>query len=192
MATTTAAPPASQELAVAGAPTRVRDWLSSGPRVARWPDVAVGAAFKAEAAAAGLISGLRRVTARPGPRLTELAERGAVERERGRRRAAEAVEAAVHAAATSPVVNLAVDAQLERLLRPVVVAVLDDVLLLLENEPDRIQALIRGQRESMADELVSRIRTGAAAGDSAVDRLAFRVFHRGPHPMPAPPPAGGP
>ena len=78
------------------------------------------------------------------------------------------------------------------MLRPVVRAVLDDVLQLLEREPERIQALIRGQRESMVDELVGRIRTGAATGDTAVDRLTFRVFHRGPRAAPAPLPAEGP
>jgi hypothetical protein len=61
--------------------------------------------------------------------------------------------------------------------------VLDDVLVLLEKEPDRIQALIRGQRDSMVDELITRIRTGAATGDMAVDRLTTRVFHRGRRPM---------
>jgi hypothetical protein len=71
-------------------------------------------------------------------------------------------------------------------LRPVVLAVLDDVLLLLEKEPERIQTLIRGQRESMVDELVGRLRAGAQAGDTAVDRMSFRVFRRGTRPDPGP------
>jgi hypothetical protein len=61
----------------------------------------------------------------------------------------------------------------------VVLAVLDEVSVLLEKEPDRAQALIRGQRDHMADELVARIRTGAANGDTAVDRLTPPMFHRG-------------
>jgi hypothetical protein len=158
----------------------------------RWRDVAVGASFKAEEATAGMISDLLRIASRRRGWLDELAERGAIERERGRRRAAEAAQSAVTAVATSSLVDLAVDAQLERLLRPVVSTVLDDVLLLLEREPERIQALIRGQHESMVDELVGHIRTGAANGDAMVDRLTSRVFHRGPRPMPAPPAPDGP
>ncbi|GAB1693603.1 hypothetical protein [Krasilnikovia sp. M28-CT-15] len=154
--------------------------------VRRWRDAAVGAAFEAEEAAAGMLDGLRRAASRRGEIVTELAERGARERLRGRQRASTAVHSAVTAFATSSVVDRVVDAQLERVLRPVVLAVLDDVLRLLEREPDRIQALIRGQRESMVDELVTRIRTGAEAGDTAVDRLTYRVFHRGPRPADAP------
>jgi hypothetical protein len=48
--------------------------------------------------------------------------------------------------------------------------------------------LIRGQRDSMVDEMVGRIRTGAATGDTAVDRLAARMFHRGRAPAPQPSP----
>jgi hypothetical protein len=93
----------------------------------------------------------------------------------------------VSAVATAPIIDRVVDAQLERILRPVVLAVLDDVLLLLEKEPERIQTLIRGQRETMVDELVGRLRSGAQAGDTAVDRMSFRVFRRGNRAEPGPP-----
>nr|BFE74205.1 hypothetical protein GCM10020092_075060 [Actinoplanes digitatis] len=43
----------------------------------------------------------------------------------------------------------------------------------------------------MVDELIGRIRTGAATGDSAVDRLTFRMFHRGTRPSPVPPSLDG-
>ncbi|MET8153217.1 hypothetical protein [Actinoplanes sp. NPDC005259] len=153
----------------------------------RWRDVAAGAVYQAEESTAGLLADLRRVAAQRERWLGELAARGAAERELRRKRAAEAAHTAVTAAATLPVVNWFVDAQLERVLRPLVRGILDDVLGLLEKEPDRIQALIQGQRETMVDELIGRIRTGAANGDSAVDRLTFRMFHRGPRPAPAPP-----
>src|SRR6185312_3309079 len=97
----------------------------------------------------GLIADLRRTASAQGRRVDELAERGATERARGRRRAVAAARSAVTAVATSSLVDLAVDAQLERVLRPLVRTVLDDVLLLLEQEPERIQSLIRGQRETM-------------------------------------------
>jgi hypothetical protein len=150
-----------------------------------WRDVAVGAAFQAGEATTGLIADLRRAAERRQQWLAQLAERGAAERTRGRRRAAEVTESAVTAVATSSLVDRVVDAQLERVLRPLISTVLDDVLLLLEKEPDRIHALIRGQRESLVDELVSRVRAGAGAGDTAVDRLTLRVFNRRPRP-PAP------
>jgi hypothetical protein len=60
----------------------------------------------------------------------------------------------------------------------VVRTVLDDVLAQLESDPERVQALVRGQRDTMVDELVGRIRSGAAAGDTAVDRITARVLHR--------------
>jgi hypothetical protein len=163
--------------------------------VSRWLDVALGAAFLAEDVAAGLIADLRRTpglmadlrrtASAQGRRVDELAERGATERARGRRRAVAAARSAVTAVATSSLVDLAVDAQLERVLRPLVRTVLDDVLLLLEQEPERIQSLIRGQRETMVDEVVGRIRTGAAVGDAAVERLTTRMFRRAPAPLPA-------
>jgi hypothetical protein len=154
---------------------------------ARWRDTAVGAAFEAQDAAARLVAVLRQAAARQDQRWAELAERGAVERARGRQRAAATLQTATSAVATSPLVDRIVDAQLERILRPVVVAVLDDVLHLLEQDPDRIQSLVRGQRDTMADELVSRIRSGATAGDTAVDRFTARILHRGVGPVPVPP-----
>jgi hypothetical protein len=156
---------------------------SGGP--GQWPDLAVGAAYEARQTAAELLADLQRAGARRRARMTALAERGARERARGRRRAGAAVDSAVMAVATSPIVDRVVDAQLDRVLRPVVLAVLDEVLVLLEKEPERIQVLIRGQRDSMVDELVGRIRTGAVTGDSAVDRLTARMFHRGRSPSPA-------
>jgi hypothetical protein len=198
MATTTAEPPTEFATTVgepdvcgdARQPAPHRGVATTGP--VRWRDVVVGAAFEMEEAAVGVVAGLRRATARSGREVAGLAERGALENARGKRWAMQRVGAAVTAIATSPLVDRVVDAQLERVLRPVVRAVLDDVLLLLEQEPERIQALIRGQRETMVDEVVARIRTGAAAGDTAVDRLATRVFHRSPRPVSEPPPSAEP
>ncbi|GAB1642197.1 hypothetical protein [Krasilnikovia sp. MM14-A1259] len=175
-------------VAVAAGPAQAGTvWDRLGPvtGVRWWRDAALGAVFEAEEAAAGMFAGLRRAAARRGDIVAELAARGARERTRGRQRANDAVQAAVTAFATSVVVDRVVDAQLERVLRPVVLAVLDDVLVLLEREPERIHSLIRGQRESMVDELITRVRTGAAAGDTAVDRITYRVFHRGPRPASA-------
>jgi hypothetical protein len=39
----------------------------------------------------------------------------------------------------------------------------------------------------MADELISRLRSGATAGDTAVDRMTGHMLHRGPRPAPTPP-----
>ena len=144
----------------------------------RWLDVALGAALQTGDVAVGMVADLRRAASRRRRWVGELAVRGAAERARGQRRAVAAARSAVTTVATSGPVDLVVDAQLERVLRPVVRVVLDDVLALLEQEPERIQALIRGQREGMVDEVVCRIRTGAAAGDAAVDRLTARMFHR--------------
>ncbi|WP_199514234.1 hypothetical protein [Nucisporomicrobium flavum] len=152
-----------------------------------WGDTLVGAAIAAEQATTGVVAGLRRGAARRAQRLSRLADRGALAREDWRRRAEDVTRAAVTTVATSPVVDRVVDHQLERVLRPIVLAVLDDVLLLLEKEPERIQTLIRGQRETMVDELVGRLRSGTEAGDTAVDRLTARIFHRGPRPDPPPP-----
>jgi hypothetical protein len=66
----------------------------------------------------------------------------------------------------------------------VVDTVLDNVIDLLEREPDRIRSLVRSQRNTMVDELVNRIRSGAAAGDGNVDRLTSRVLHQDPAPAP--------
>jgi hypothetical protein len=140
-----------------------------------WGDTVVGAAFAAEGATADVVAGLRE-------RLHRLADRGATERMRWRERAEQTAHAAVSTVTTLSIIDRVVDRQLQRLLRPVVLAVLDDVLDLLEQEPERIQALIRGQREGMVDELVGRLRAGAQAGDTAVDRMSVRVFHRGARP----------
>jgi hypothetical protein len=179
-------PPAPNPAAAPG----VSDHPAPVAGLSWWRDVAVGAAFQAEELTAGVVTGLRRTALRRREWIGELAQRGAAERIRGRRRATSAASSAVSAVAHSPLVDRVVDAQLERILRPVVLTVLDDVLLMLEQEPERIQSLIRGQRNSMVDELVNRIRTGAATGDTAVERLTFRVFRRGPLPAPAPPPDG--
>jgi len=160
--------------------------LSQGARVR---DVLVGAAYQAQDAAELLAAGARysagsatrpltgaATTARR--RMDDMAERGVAERERAQRRAAATLDAALTAIATSAIVNKLVDAQVERILRPLVRDILDDVLALLEKEPDRIQSLVRGQRDTMVDELVGRIRSGAAAGDDAVDRITTRVLRR--------------
>jgi hypothetical protein len=111
-------------------------------------------------------------------RMSRLARRGAAEEDRGRRRAADTFDTVVTAIATNAVVERVVDAQVDRLLRPLVATVLDDVLGQLEEDPTRIQALVRGQRESMVNELVGRIRQSAAAGDTAVERITSRMLRR--------------
>jgi hypothetical protein len=134
-----------------------------------WRHLAVGALFAAQDAAgravrrpATLLAGVRAGAGR-------LARRGAVEEDIARRRALAAADALVAAISTAPLLDRVVDAQLDRVLRPLVAAVLDDVLAILEAEPQRVQAVIRGQRTSLVDELVDRIRTGARAGDATVD-----------------------
>jgi hypothetical protein len=169
--------------AALGTPLIAWNRLILGGGARRWGDVALGAAFQAEETTVALLADLRR-TGAWRRRIAGLAERGAAERARGRLRAVVAVEGAATAVATSAIVDRVVDAQLERLLRPIVLAVLDEVLGLLEQEPERIQALMRGQRDSMVDELITRIRAGAATGDTAVDRLTSRVFHRDRRPAP--------
>jgi hypothetical protein len=165
-----------------------------------WRDFAVGTAVEAEEAVVALLAAVRRRTVAPAQqsgdraadlvtaarrRIAETAERGAAEQVRARQRAVRLRDRIAAAAAASPVLDRVVDVQVDRVLRPLVVAVLDDVLGLLEREPERIQALIRGQREGMVDELVGRIRTGAAAGDTAVDRWTARVLRRNRQPAPA-------
>jgi hypothetical protein len=153
-------------------------------------DVLIGAVLQAEDAAELVVAGVRFSAARPFSgtaatlrrRLNEMAERGAVERAAAQARASAALDAAITAVATSAIVDKVVDAQLERVLRPLVRGILDDVLALLEQEPERVQTLVRGQRDTMVDELVGRIRSGAAAGDTAVDRITARVLHRDPIP----------
>ncbi|MEV6300624.1 hypothetical protein AB0M02_14550 [Actinoplanes sp. NPDC051861] len=132
-------------------------------------DVAIGVAIRAGESATEAWKRLREAGERTtgSPRWKELAERGAVERNRGRARAAEALDAAMTAIATSPLVNRIVAIQVDR------------VLSLLEQEPERIRVLVRGQRDSMVGEVVGRVRTGAAAGDAAVDRLTLRMSRRG-------------
>jgi len=146
------------------------------------------AAFAAAEATTDLIAGLGGAAARREQGVARLADRGAMERARWRQRAERTARDALTTVTTLPLIDRVVDHQLQRVLRPVVLAVLDDVLLLLEKEPERIQTLVRGQRETMVDELVGRLRAGAEAGDTAVDRLTSRVFHRNPRPSPAPPP----
>jgi hypothetical protein len=90
----------------------------------------------------------------------ELAERGAARRTR-------LIDALITAIATSPLVERVVEIQLDR------------VLELLEREPERIRALVRGQRDNMVGEVVGRVRAGAAAGDEAVDRLTLRWTRNG-------------
>ncbi|MFC3743546.1 hypothetical protein [Paractinoplanes deccanensis] len=175
----------------------------------KWRDAALGAVFQAQDTTVRIFVEVReagtgaagRVRAagsdaagRLGAGFDGLAGRGAVEREQATfglraraQRARAALDAAVIAVATSELADRVVDAQLERVLRPVVRTVLDDVLALLAEEPERIQPLVRGQRDTMVDELVGRIRNGAAAGDSAVDRVTTRVLRRGGDPVPAPP-----
>jgi hypothetical protein len=155
-----------------------------------WQDVAVGAVFSVEDAASAVLAGARRaavdsrarstrsvsvVVELVRQRLAELAERGAAERGRLRQvPLSDRVDTLVRALATTPVVNSAVDAQLDRVLRPLVVVILDDVLARLEAEPERIQSLIKGQRAGLVDELVDKLRAGAAVGDAAVDRVLRR------------------
>jgi hypothetical protein len=161
----------------------------------RWGDVAVGAMAEAEQASVRALDLLRQGVAERRKRwsagtsvvhrrIAELAERGAAERVRGRERVAAGLDTAMIVLATSPVVGRVVDAQLERVLHPVVDAVLDNILDLLEREPERIRTLVRSQRSTMVDELVSRVRSGAASGDGNVDRLTTRLLHQGPAPAP--------
>ncbi|GAA2909903.1 hypothetical protein Acy02nite_89370 [Actinoplanes cyaneus] len=141
-------------------------------------DVAIGAAVRAGEKSADKLSAFRarfdrqglRTAAEVWARWTVLAERGAAERERGKRGAQRAVDAAVERLAHSPIVGRVVDAQFER------------VLTLLENEPDRVRGVIRGQRDSIVGEAVGRVRAGAAAGDGVVDRLTLRMSGRGDAP----------
>jgi hypothetical protein len=159
-------------------------------------NVMVGAAVGARDAAALLASATRGasqrtwrssdVAASVRTRLAVTAERGATARANGRRRIGEIVDELATSVATAPLVNRVVDAQVDRILRPVVRTVLDDVLELLEAEPERMQGVVRGQRETIVDELVDRVRAGAAAGDAVVDRWRDRVLRRAPSQVPTP------
>jgi hypothetical protein len=160
------------------------------------PNIAVGVLFDAEDAAFAAASTVGRVAGRRRPRLTvfrggggrvvsgftsrmnHLAERGAAETDRGRKAAATAATDLAQKAATNPVVNGAVDAQLDRLIRPLVGVVLDDVMAVLAAEPERVRSLIRDQSESITEEVVGRIRSGAVAGDAAVQGLVSRLLSR--------------
>jgi hypothetical protein len=159
----------------------------------RLRDVAVGAVFDAEDVIVGLFTlgrlragGARTEAARRAnetmtmvrARAAELAERGATERERGHQTVTTAMQTFVEAVATSSTVDRAIDAQIDRIVRPLMVQVLDDILALLEAEPEKVRSIIRGQRDSIVDDLVAHLREDAAAGDRAVDRLAARAMGR--------------
>jgi hypothetical protein len=177
---------------VVGAASAVWDRFAPTRERPGWREVAVGVVFEAEDVAAAVAGGVGRAAAiarlRTSPRpaavtmargrLDRLARRGVLEEDRGRQRASAAVGALMTAIATAPMVERVVDAQVDRLLRPLVATVLDEVLAQLEQDPQRIRSLVRGQRESMVDELVGRIRQSTAAGDAAVDRATARVLRR--------------
>ncbi len=174
---------------------------------ARWQprrDLAVGAVYQAEDLAVRVMAAMRDRAA--GARaeaarrfrelIDDLADVGAYEARLGEQRAAAAVDrlavALADTVATSPAVNRLVDIQLDRTVRPLLVTVLDEVLRMLETDPDRLRPVVRAQRQSLVDDLLERIRTGGEAGDVAADRLTARILHR---PEPAtvwpPDPAAG-
>lgn len=144
----------------------------TGPGLLRWGDVAIGAAARTGESATGVVTRLRsrwqndmhslreRLAELPG----RLAERGAAQRSRG----VHLLDEALTALATAPLLDRIVDAQVER------------VLQLLENEPERIHTLVRGQRDTIVDEVVGRIRAGAAAGDEAVEKFTLKRGRREP------------
>jgi len=146
--------------------------------LSRFGDVLLGAACQAREKSADTLTETRtrwnqesiRAAAEIWGRWTLLAERGAAERERGRRGAQRAVDAAVDRMAHSTLVDRVVNAQLDR------------VLTLLENEPDRVRAIVRGQSDSIVGEAIGRVRSGAAAGDDVVDRFTVRMTGRGKNP----------
>lgn len=145
------------------------------PEAPRWGDVAIGAAVRSGESAADTVARLRsrwaswerwwtRWESEADSLRYQLAVRGAAERRRGRH----LLDEVVAAVAAAPVVERIVDAQVERVLR------------LLENEPERIRVLVRGQRDTIVDEVVGRVRAGAAAGDEAVERFALKISRREP------------
>ncbi|WP_433829848.1 hypothetical protein ACQP2E_09285 [Actinoplanes sp. CA-015351] len=149
----------------------------SMPGLQQFGDVALGAAIRAGESTAGAVERLR-AAARPGealrPQVGELQEllaalrrRGEAERQRGQGALGRAVDSAMTAIAENPLVNRIVDVQVDRM------------LAILEKEPDRLRGLVRGQRDTVVGEMVGRVRTGAAAGDAAVDRLTLRMTRRG-------------
>src|SRR5436305_4823066 len=141
----------------------------------RWRDVTLGAVLTAGDVYNGLLARARCRRSQARERAEEtvdalrlyaalLGARGAGEEEHLRQRATERLTAVAEAVATSPVVDRIIDAQLDRTLRPLIVKALDDILALLEEDPERVQSVIRGQRDSMVDELLEHIRGGATAG----------------------------
>src|SRR5690242_19666282 len=126
----------------------------TSPGLLGWGDVAIGAAVRTGESAAGVIGNLRarwsRFETDAGSTRQQLAERGATERARA-------------TGAASHWIDVIIDVPLERVLR------------LLENEPEGIRTLVRGQRETMVDEVFGRVRAGAVAGDEAVDRFTLLV-----------------
>ncbi|MBW6433594.1 hypothetical protein KZ829_07525 [Actinoplanes hulinensis] len=135
------------------------------PGLLQLGDVAIGAAIRTGERAGETLTRLRdqaraRIKEARLDDLTDLAELGASERNR-------VIENAITALATSRIVDRVVEIQLAR------------VLELLEREPDRIRALMRGQRDSMVGDVVGRVRAGAAAGDAVVDRITLRMTGRG-------------
>jgi len=148
----------------------------------RWRDVAVGAWCDLEDVVTGLAVVARERTvdrvAAVRARVDALEERGAIQRARTQARMAGAVGSIVDAVATSPVLDRVVDAQLDRTVRPLIVRVLDEVFAQLQEDPDRVRSVIREQRDSMADDIVARLREDTAAGDAAVDRLTSRMLGR--------------
>ncbi|MEU4563871.1 hypothetical protein AB0F72_36300 [Actinoplanes sp. NPDC023936] len=150
----------------------------------RFGDVALGAAIRARESTAEVVERFRAATPRQTlqsnlqvnlqphadeirEKLERLRRRGAAERQRGQGAVTGAIDAAMTAIATSSLVNRIVEVQADRMLG------------MLEKEPDRIQGLVRSQRDTVVGEMVGRVRSGAAAGDAAVDRLTLRMTRRG-------------
>ncbi|MCY1136842.1 hypothetical protein OWR29_02450 [Actinoplanes sp. Pm04-4] len=131
----------------------------TSPGLLGWGDVAIGAAVRTGENAAITVDRLRArwnsLGADASGLRQRLAERGATERGRA-------------VGAGSRLIDQLIDIPLERVLR------------ILENEPERIRVLVRGQRETMVDEVVGRVRASAVAGDEAVDRLTLRLGRRAP------------
>ncbi|GID30851.1 hypothetical protein [Paractinoplanes brasiliensis] len=131
----------------------------TSPGLLGWGDVAIGAVVRTRENAVLVAERLRaRVgswEAGASGLRERLAERGAIERGRV-------------TTAGSRMLDQLIDIPLERVLR------------LLENEPDRIRVLVRGQRETIVEEVVGRVRSSATAGDEAVDRLTLRMGRRAP------------
>lgn len=161
------------------------------------PDVGPAVIGRIAIVAGGLVTGglvgrrLDAVSARARGSLRSLAALAAA-LDLGRRLALRTARGVVGRLATAPIVNWAVDAQLERIAWPLVPRVVDTVLATLYAEPERVRALIRGQRESLGEEVLGHVRSGAAAGDAAVDRFVAGLRVRRPGAEPAPSAAGEP